>query len=183
MAVLKQVLRYLKGTRNLKLTYKKPNANAVMLSGFSDSDFGGNRNTRKSTTGNIFQIAGNTICWWSVKQWCVSTSTVEAKYIAVSTTAKHQIWLQNALSDLRIDIPAALSTDNNGSIDLTNNPRISDKSKHIDITYHHIRDLVEKGIINLLHVASEDNLADICTKALPRPQFCTLREKILGCLG
>jgi len=65
-------------------------------------------------------------------------------------------------------------------MNLTNNPRISDKSKHIDIAYHHIRDLVEKGDINLFHVASEDNLADICTKALPRPQFCNLREKVLN---
>ena len=135
--------------------------------------------TKTPTTGNIFQIAGNTICWRSVKQRCVSTSTVEAEYIAISTTAKQQIWLQNALSELRIDIPAALSTNNNGSIDLTHNPRISDKSKHIDIAYHHIRDLAEKGIINLLRVASEDNLADICTKALLRPQFRSLREKLL----
>jgi len=69
-----------------------------------------------------------------VKQRCVSTSTVEAEYIALSTSVKQQLWLQNALNELHIDIPAAaLNTDNNGSIDLTNNPRISDKSKRIDI--------------------------------------------------
>ena len=92
---------------------------------------------------------------------------------------KQQIWLQNALGEL-IDIPAALNTDNNGSIDLTNNPRISDKSKHIDIAYHHVRDVVEIGKVNLLHVASTDNLADICTKPLPRPQFLNLGTRVLG---
>jgi len=86
---------------------------------------------------------------------------VEAEYIAFSTAEKQQIWLQNALGELRIDIPVALSTDKNGSIDLTNNPRISNKSKHIGIAYRHVRDLVERGIINLLHVTSNENLADI----------------------
>jgi len=150
----------------------------VILLGYSDSDYAGDRNTRKSTTGYIFQIAGNTVCWRSKRQRNVSTSTVEAEYVALSTTAKQQIWLQNALQELRIDIPAALHTDNIRSIDLTNNPRISDKSKHIDVAYHHVRNLVQDGFINLLHVASQDNLADICTKALPRPQFCVLRDDV-----
>jgi len=129
MGVLKQVLRYLKGTRDLKLIYTKPIDNQLTLVGYSDADYGGDRNARKSTTRNIFQIAGNTICWRSVKQRCVSTSAVGAEYIALSTTAKQQLW--NTLNKLHIDISAAaLNTDNNGSIDLTNNPRISDKSKH-----------------------------------------------------
>ena len=106
---------------------------------------------------------------------------MEAEYIALSTTAKQQLWLQNALNELHIDISAAaLQTDNNGTIDLTNNPCISDKSKHIDIAYHHVRDLVETGKINLLHVPSKDNLANINTKALPSPQFLYLREQVLG---
>jgi len=110
---------------------------------------------------------------------------VEAEYIALSTTAKQQIWLLNALAELRLDseIPAALHTDNIGAIDLTSNPRISDKSKHIDIAYHHVRDLVENGMINVLHVPSEENLADICTKPLPRSRFIYLREKVLGIQG
>jgi len=182
MGILKQVLRYLKGTRNLTLTYRK---SEVTLSGYSDSDYGGDRNDRKSTSGNIFQIAGNTISWRSVKQRYVSTSTVEAEYIALLTTAKQQIWLLNALAELRLDseIPAALHTDNIGAIDLTSNPRISDKSKHIDIAYHHVRDLVENGTINVLHVPSEENLADICMKPLPWPRFTYLREKVLGTQG
>jgi len=88
MGILKQVLRYLKGTKNLTLIYRK---SEVTLSGYSDSDYGGDRNDWKSTLGNIFQIAGNTISGRLVKQRCISTSMVEAEYIALSTTAKQQI--------------------------------------------------------------------------------------------
>jgi len=134
MGVLKQVLRYLKGIRDLKLICTKPTDNQLTLAGYLDADYGGDRNDRKSTMGNIFQIAGNTICWRSVKQCCVSTLMVEAEYIAPSITLKQQLCLQNALNELHIGIPAAApNTGNNGSIDLTNNPRISGKSKHIDI--------------------------------------------------
>jgi len=92
---------------NLSGLNTKPTDNQLTLAGYSDADYGGSRNDRKSTTGNIFQIADNTICWRSVKQRCVSTSAVEAEYVTLSTTAKQQVWLQNALNELRIDIPAA----------------------------------------------------------------------------
>lgn len=179
MSVLKQTFRYLKRTRGLKLTYRKPDS-VVCLSGYSDADFAGCRNTRKSTTGNVFQIAGNTICWRSVKQRCVSTSTVEAECIPLSTSSKQQIWLQNALKELHVDIPCSISADNDGSIDLSENPRISDKSKHIDVAYHHIRDLVETGKITVLWIPSATNfLVGICTKPLLGPKFLNLRKKVL----
>lgn len=90
-------------------------------------------------------------------------------------SAKQQIWLQNALRELSIkDIPSALSCDNVSSIDLSHNPRISDRSKH-NIAYHHIRELVNSGILTLLHIPGERNPADICTKALPGPRFSYLK--------
>jgi len=98
------------------------------------------------------------------------------EYIALSTTPNQQLWLQSALNELHIDsLAAALNADNNGSIDLT---RISDRSKHIDIADQHERDLVETGKINLLHVPSKNDLADVNTKPLPRPQFLYLREQV-----
>jgi len=178
MGALKQVLRYLKGMRDLKLTYTcNPD---IALAGYSDADFAGDRVTRKSTTGYIFQLARNTICWRAVKQRGVSTSTVEAEYIALSTTAKQHMWLQNALNELQISIPSALSTDNDGTIDLTENPRISDRSKHIDVAYHHVRDLVETRKLTVLHIPSADNLADLCTKPFPYPRLRLLRDLVLG---
>jgi hypothetical protein len=97
MGALKQVLRYVKGTRDLKLTYNKHHfgaphfaghSDAPHLAGYSDADYAGDRSDRKSTSGYIFQFAGNTICWRAIKQKCTATSTVEAEYIALSTAAK-----------------------------------------------------------------------------------------------
>jgi len=100
---------------------------------------------------------------------------VEAEYILTYLAAKQQLWLQYALKELGFtSIPSALSTDGEGAVDLTQNPRISDCSKHIDIAYHHIRDLVETGKLIILHVPGSDNLADICTKAMPGPRFFML---------
>jgi len=101
---------------------------------------------------------------------------VEAKYIALLTTAKQKIWLLNALAELCLysKILAVLHTDNIGAIDLTGNSCISDKSKHIDIAYYHIKDLLENGMINILHIPSEENLAHIYTKLLPQPRFIYL---------
>lgn len=104
----------------------------LALAGFSDADYAGDRLDRKSTTGYIFQLAWNTVCWRAGKQRCVATSTVEAEYIALSTTAKQHMSLQYVLNELGITIPTALSTGNQGTLDLAENPRISDRSKHID---------------------------------------------------
>jgi len=106
---------------------------------------------------------------------------VEAEYISTSLAAKQQLWLQYALKELGFtSIPSALSTDGEGAVDLTQNPRISDRSKHIDIAYHHVRDLVETGKLVVLHVPGSHNLADICTKAMPGPIFFMLRDGVLG---
>ena len=78
------------------------------------------------------------------------------------------------------DIPAALFTDNNSSIDIAHNPRLSDATKHIDIAYHFTRERIDDGSLILLHVPSAENLADICTKALPKPRFNHLCTHIFG---
>jgi len=180
LGAAKRILRYIKGTRDHTLTYKC-SSQPLNLASFTDADYGSNRDDRKSTSGYIFQLAMNTICWRSRKQKCVATSTVEAEYLALSFTSKQQLWLQSALKELGFSaIPSALSTDNEGTVDLVHNPRISDHSKHIDIAYHHVRDLVETGKLTVLHVPGADNLADICTKALPGPRFRQLKEAVLG---
>jgi len=148
----------------------------IGTAGYADADYAGDR----SDSGYIFQFAANTICWRAVKQRCTATSTVEAEYIALSTAAKHYMWLQHALGELRVRVPTALSTDNGGSIDLTTNPRISGRSKHIDVAYHHVRDLAESGKLTVLYIPSHDNLADLCTKPLPSPRLSMLRDSVLG---
>ena len=101
--------------------------------------------------------------------------------MAYTQAAKQYIWLKQALTELGYhNIPSALSCDNMGSIDLSENPRIRDRSKHIDIAYHFIRELVEMGALTILHILSKLNPADLCTKALPGVQHEFLKSLIMG---
>jgi len=110
--------------------------------------FTNDKDDRKSIPVHIFQLAMNTISWPSRKQKCVSTSTVEAEYISTTLAVRQQLWLPCALKELGFtSIPSALSTDGEGAVDLTQNPRISDRRKHIDMAYDHIHELVETKIV------------------------------------
>jgi hypothetical protein len=179
MGAAKRVLRYLKGSRERKLFY--PYQHQLSIEGFSDSDYGADATTRRSTSGYIFKIAGCTISWRARKQRSVATSTQEAEYMALAMAAKQQIWLQRALVELGYhNIPQALSCDNTAAIDLANNPRTAERSKHIDIQYHFVRELVLDGTIVLLHIDGENNPADLCTKRFPLPRFTKLLQLTLG---
>jgi hypothetical protein len=176
---VKHVFRYLQGTKKDKLFF--PYGKSLVLEGFTDSNFAACRDTRRSTSGYIFKLGGATISWRSRKQRSVATSTLEAEYMACTQAAKQHIWLKRALTELGYhNIPSALSCDNMGSIDLSENPRIGDRSKHIDIAYHFIRELVEIGALTILHIPSKLNPADLCTKALPGPQHEFLKGLIMG---
>ena len=95
--------------------------------------------------------------------------------------AKQHIWLKRALTELGYyNISSTLSCDNMGSIDLSENPRIGDQSKHINIAYHFICKLVEMGALTILHILSKLNPTDLCTKALPSPQYEFLKSLIIA---
>ena len=96
----KRVLRYLKGTRNASLTFQRSLANEWKIDGYSDADYANDRDDRMSYSGYVFMLGQSTICWRSRKQRCVATSTSEAEFLALSTAAKQQMWLQLALRDL-----------------------------------------------------------------------------------
>ena len=179
LGAAKRVLRFLKETWDQKLwdRYGQP----LVLEGFADSDFAGCRDTRHSTSGYIFQLGQPTICWKSWKQRSVSTSTHEAEYMALCMAAKQHIWLKNALNDLGLkDIPSALSCYNNGANDQAQNPQVGNRSKHIDVQYHFTRELVERGELTILRIDSDDNPANICTKALKLDAFFRHYNSIMG---
>ena len=101
--------------------------------------------------------------------------------MALCMAAKQHIWLKNALNKLGLkDIPSALSCNNNGANDLAHNPRVGDCSKHIDVQYHFTRELVECGTLTILRIDSNDNPADICTKALKPDAFFRHYNCIIG---
>lgn len=178
---LKRVLRYLKGSINIKLIYVKNDYNNL-LSGYVDSDWGGNDTTdRKSTTGYLFKLFNKcTICWNSRKQLSVAASSTEAEYMALFEAVREALWLKSLAQSINIKVtkPIIIYEDNNGCISIASNPTSHKRSKHIDIKYHFSREQVEKNVIKLEHVSTGNQLADALTKPLPVVKFQEFRTKM-----
>jgi len=175
MNVLK-IFRYLKYTKNYGIKIEK----GMNLKIFVDADFAGDPNTRKSTSGFLMLMGDTPTSWYSKLQHCVSTSTTEAEYYSLSECAKHSLWYKNLLNELNINIKEiTIFVDNKATIYNSENQSINPKSKHIDIRYHHIRDLVNKKIIKLKYIKSKDNLADGFTKYLNNSLMDKFRNTLL----
>lgn len=173
---LKRVLRYIKGTAEYGLVYLQGTGN-YLLSGYSDSDHAGSVDDRKSTTGMAFYLNENLVTWVSQKQRCVALSSCEAEFMAVTAAATQGIWLQNLLKQV-VDMPPGpviIYVDNKSAIDLTKNPIINGRSKHIDMRFHFIRDCVERGDIVVKYVKTQEQRADIMTKPLTAAKFEEMR--------
>ena len=173
----KRVLRYLKETQNYGLIYKKK-LNSKTLYAFSDADWAGNVSDRKSITGCVAYYFGNTVSWISRKQNSVSLSSTEAEYIAAATSTAEMVYLKGIAEDMDNGGKESpiIYIDNRGAIDLSKSYENSKRSKHIDIKYHFIKDMINKNIINVQHVKTEDNIADILTKSLSHIRFSKLRR-------
>jgi len=172
----KRVLRYLKGTKTAALHYSNKNKDASQLVGYSDSDYAEDI-TRKSTAGHVFMLAGGAITWASRKQTLVASSTTEAEYIAYSEAAKEAAWLRQLCLDvehrgyLLEDESVLLYGDNQACLTIARDPEHHGRVKHIDIRYHHVRDLIARNIITPEYMPTEHMLADGLTKAIPRPRL------------
>ena len=174
---VKRVFRYINGTKDFGILY---NGNRSLLTaGYADADWGGCRLTRKSTSGNIFLVAGGAVCWRSKKQTCVTTSTCEVEYIACCLAAKEAVWLSRLLADLNNSSPRPITiqVDNDGAIDTAYNASINQKNKHIDLAYHYVRDCLHSGKIQLTYCSSSEQAADPLTKPLERILHERLRVK------
>ena len=173
---VKRVMRYLRGTTKLGIHYSSECSNKLI--GYSDADWGGDVNDRKSTSGYIFKLNGGAISWRSKKQSCVALSTAEAEYIALSAAAQEFLWLNQLISELTTSENQQITIleDNQSTIAMTHNPQFHGRSKHIDIKYHFVRDHVNNGNIKLMYCPSGDMTADMLTKGLSRENFCKLRE-------
>ena len=164
--MVKHVLRYIKGTIGRKLSFTK-SSNGLELQGFSDSDWGSSSN-RRSTTGYLFYLNGDggAISWKSRKQPTVALSTCEAEYMALVATTQEALFLKTLVKDFGLSCsePIQLYGDNQGAISLVKNPVTHEKSKHIDIKFHFIREKFSEGLIFVDHVPTGDNVADLMTK-------------------
>ena len=163
--IVKLLLRYLNGSKLACIKYSYDQLN---LQGYSDSDWAEDKNDRKSTSGNCFTLANAVIAWGSKKQTTVACSSVEAEYMAITEAIKQALWYEMFMNELGIKYnhPMIVNVDSQGAMQLTTNPIYHKRTKHVDIRYHFIRDVIEKGDIKLKHVPSADNKADGFTKSL-----------------
>jgi hypothetical protein len=161
-----RVLIYLRDTKSKGLFYSGDDLNLTCL---SDSDWAGDIDTRKSTSGYILFGAGAPIAWMSKLQPVVAVSSMEAEYIAAFYALQEIVWTKGLMKELGFNYnsPVDLYIDNQSAIKLATNPVYHKRSKHIDIKYHWIREKVEvKNLVNLKYVKSSENTADMMTKAL-----------------
>jgi hypothetical protein len=152
----------------------------VRLQGYSDSDWAGSDTDQKSTSRCCFSLGSVVISWFSRKQTSVALSSAEAEYIAANLANCESIWLCKLLTGLfgqELE-PTVIHYDNQSWIKLSENPVFHDKSKHIEIRYHFIRDKVQKGAIQLQYIPTDEQLADIFTKPLAKGKFVPFRDKL-----
>jgi hypothetical protein len=169
MAAAKRVLRYLKGTKNLGIIYRAKNhpSSRLDIIGFSDANWAGDKNDRKSTTGYVFVIASGPVSWTSHKQSTIALSTMEAEYMALSDASREAIARFHLLEELQLKVRTPLlASDNQGALTIAENPTNYQRAKHIDLRYHFIRHALERGQVHIEYVPTSHQAADILTKAL-----------------
>lgn len=176
---VKHILRYLNGTQGYGLLYDKKKA--TNLRGYSDADWAGNLDDRRSTSGYVFKLSGAAVSWRSKRQTCVALSTAEAEYMALASTAQEAVWMQNLQSALLGSpvTPTLIYEDNQSTICMARSPQYHGRAKHVDIKFHYVRELVERETVKLEYCPSKEMVADLLTKGLGSTQFVRLRE-LLG---
>ncbi|CDO77187.1 hypothetical protein BN946_scf184705.g12 [Trametes cinnabarina] len=163
-----RVLRYLNGTKHLKLTY---GATSLDLVGYSDAD-GSMHKDRKAISGYAFLIDGGAVSWSSKRQELISLSTTESEYVAVTHAAKEALWLRLLIGQVFAPFvdPLTLYSDNQSAIALARDNQYHARIKHIDIRFHFIRWVIEDKKLCLVYCPTDDMVADVLTKALPSPK-------------
>jgi len=162
------VIGYVRNTIDYGLTYSRETDLTPLA--YIDADYGGCKDTRRSTSGYVFTMAGGAVTWSSKRQPTVALSTVEAEYVAMSRSAQQMMWMQTWLDEVEIEheLPGLIKGDSRGAISLVKNTKDHGKVKHIDIRHHYIRDLVKSKLISFEQIPSAKNLADLFTKPLAR---------------
>ena len=169
----KKVMRYLQGTKDYMLMYRQ--TDNLDLVGYSDADFAGCVDSRKSTSGYIFIMAGGAVSWRSVKQTLIATSTMEAEFVSCFQATTQGVWLKSFISGLRvmdsISRPLKIFCDNSVAVFLAKNNKSGSRSKHIDIKYLAIREHVKEKKVVIEHISTELMIADPLTKGMPPMKF------------
>ena len=177
-AAAKRVLRYLKGSLKLGLKYGKDSE--FTLIGFTDSDWVGSTDNRKSTSAYIFSLVKSTVSWCSRKQNTVALSSTEDEYTSATEAACEGVWLRKLLNDLgrKQKGPTTIYCDNMFAIALTKNLVFHARSKHIELRHHFIRDFVQKEEIQLEFISTNEQPADMLTNPITIDKFLKFRNML-----
>ncbi|KAM6544009.1 hypothetical protein CsatB_008456 [Cannabis sativa] len=180
LSAVKRIIRYVNSTIDFGIWFSKDtNSNLVC---FSDADWAGNADDRKSTSGGCFYLGNNLVSWHSKKQNSISLSTAEAEYIVAGSCCTQLLWMKQMMADYGFDLKTlTIFCDNTSAINISKNLVQHSRTKHIDICHHFIRELVENKILVLEYVETSKQIADIFTKALDSVRFISLRKSLGVC--
>ncbi|KAK9064797.1 hypothetical protein SSX86_016179 [Deinandra increscens subsp. villosa] len=175
---LKRIIRYLQGTSHYGLTLSK--SSSLSLVAYTDADWAGCPNTRRSTSGYCVYFGNNLVSWSSKRQSTISRSSAEAEYRGVANVVAELCWLRNLLLELHTPLSRAslVYCDNISAVYLSGNPVQHQRTKHIELDIHFVRKQVLRGLVRVLHVPSRFQIADIFTKGLPRVLFDDFRSSL-----
>ena len=174
---VKWLMRYIRGTTDLVLTFKQ--GYKFEVKGYCDSDYASDLDRRRSITGYVFQVGGNKVSWRSGLQHIVALSTTEAEYMTLVEATKEGLWLKGITSEFRIEQKKVeIFCDSQSALSLAQNSVIHERTKHIDVRLHFIRDVVVDGLVVVSKIGTLENPADILTKSVPVQKFEEGRSRL-----
>jgi hypothetical protein len=175
LQAVKRIFKYLKETMTYGLWY--PRNQSLQLTAYSDANWENCVDERKSTSGGAFFLGDSLVAWLSKKQGSISLSTTEAEYIVAATCCTQVLWMIQTLADLEVKYtaPIPIHCDNTSAINVSKNPVLHSKTKHIPIKYHFLREQVTNQIVQVHYIPTTEQIADIFTKPLAKTPFEYLR--------
>ncbi len=196
LQALKRVLRYIKYSSDIELTYTGDNSSSynnnnnnsnskvsnmlLNMSIYTDANWANDEDDRRSTSGIVVKLGNDSITWCSKRQDSVALSTAESEYYSISLGMQEYLHINHLMSELKINIKTTLYCDNKSAISISANDMYYSRTKHISIRHHFVRDIIKQKLIQLKWIESENNLSDIFTKALAVKAFHFLRNQIMN---
>jgi len=177
----KHILKYVKGTKDLGIIFRKQNTKKVRIVAFCDSDWGGCSDTRRSTVGFVIHLSGGPISWKSQLKKTLALSSCEAEFMALTELARELMWLIRFLTEIGIDyfVPE-IYCDSQSAIYWSEDPVQHQRNKHVEIKYYYIRDLVSRELVKVYKINTKHNISDLMTKPATTNMMSTLCKPMMG---